>query len=98
MCTIRQNLVIARFLLPQELCQELCSFFPSIANLRCFATSVSAVHIYSTVSDGSMSSRIGGGCHEANDHCRDNGFTQSGGLCLCTDQGLGCDRSAVEPE
>ena len=42
-------------------------------------------------------SRIDGGCHEANDHSRDNGSALSVRFCSCIEQGFGCDRCTVVP-
>ena len=66
--------------------------------LRCFAALVGPVRNNSTVSaSASKGSRIGGGCHEANDNSRGNGCALSGRFCSSTDLGFGCDRCAVVP-
>ena len=57
----------------------------------CCVASVGAVHIDSTVSVvGFEGQSKGGGCHEANDHSRDNGCAKSDRFCSCTDQKFGC--------
>ena len=59
--------------------------------------SAQSIAILLSVWSTSKASQKGGGYHEATDHSCGNGYTLSGRLYSCTDQGFGCDRSAVVP-
>ena len=59
--------------------------------------STQSIAILLSVWSASKGSLIGGGCHEATDHCHGNGCALLGRFSSCTDQGFGCDRCAFVP-
>ena len=52
--------------------------------------SAKAITISLSVWSASKGCRLGGGCHEANDHSRGNGCALSGLFCSCSDKGFCC--------